>query len=947
MKNRFFVLLFALTALTALIALNTNAQSADYCQHCQQEVVWQPLTKDCVSGHLYVEETTQIIPQITIQGSACIDLRGHTLKTEGTRAFSVSSNSTLSIQDSLGGGKVIGSHHGDQTLGGTIYIRKGSVFNLYSGTLTNAAWEDVYVANGGVIHCVGTFNMYGGTIENGVCSWAGGNVYINAGGQMHISGGKIVGGEATVSHTGCVLNRGAITLSGNATIDKIRLWPDGDRPPLSDSLTVDGVFAGKAGVYIERPTPNTDIGNLINGGSFQPENLFLTNKDLKLAIKNNDIFIDTYEAAIYNGNEFLCYANTIAEAISLGQDKTIVLQRNIDTAVTVPYKLTFDLNGYTLSELTVTEGVTLQLKDSATDAFNGSYGKITSYTGDIQAVKGYKLYREESGISSHAYALSVTNAAIRPGVAGMYFVGDFRGDAQLESMVYSFGIIVDITQPPSVSTLNKTSYHTSLRNGFQDNGGVTSILITGVMKERNTPFINNQNADTTVYCRPFIRFTDNTFALGEIRQTSFRDLLEQVDTRWSQEAIPENLQQLYLRFSDAMADWNIPNLKSAAGIVPSPYRVYKPITLADMDALPIATADMTSDELRQLCVDFFRMQLTFQWVSETDIHYNIRGKDTWLKAGTVYAGSPYTATAKSGNLYMTMEYYDQQTGILTNPGMMDQDFMKHIGNHCTYGSFWGWARVINSTSAQFNVNMGLESYGYIPLGDFSTAHIEKWEEGVMDTRMVAREAGKETIFEGYAQLQKADCVYVWFGGGGNSHIRMLSQDAVVVRNADGTINGEESYIIYLDQGSGWTDKTFDGNTIPVQGGVDEKVSFQRLYSAGYLPFTFAEFQGEDPIEETCITTSLDTLETVTTTQLADATVTANYSISHITLSVTDENGNEIYRQNAYAPRILTMEMGISDAVDTEKLAALQGQQLTVTCRLGNGDNVTVFSGVIE
>ena len=40
-------------------------------------------------------------------------------------------------------------------------------------------------------------------------------------------------------------------------------------------------------------------------------------------------------------------------------------------------------------------------------------------------------------------------------------------------------------------------------------------------------------------------------------------------------------------------------------------------------------------------------------------------------------------------------------------------------------------------------------------------------------------------------------------------------------------------------------------------------------------------------------------------------------------------------------------MRLTDAVDTEKLAALVGEHLTVTCRISTGEVITLFDGVME
>jgi hypothetical protein len=50
------------------------------------------------------------------------------------------------------------------------------------------------------------------------------------------------------------------------------------------------------------------------------------------------------------------------------------------------------------------------------------------------------------------------------------------------------------------------------------------------------------------------------------------------------------------------------------------------------------------------------------------------------------------------------------------------------------------------------------------------------------------------MYESYALVKKADCLVA------NGHVTMANSPAVVVRNPDGTINGEESYIMQCEQG---------------------------------------------------------------------------------------------------------------------------------------------------
>ncbi len=931
-----------------------------YCQHCRKEVAWLPLSQSLTNtvaltqGHYYVDQSTLPITSITLRKiqDVCLDLRGNRLTTEYGRVLNTGSRSTLSIQDSVGGGVMAGVGYDGQQSGGTLFVDSNSTLNLYSGTLTNAISEGNTIYNGGVVYVAGTFNMYGGEITGGVSDWAGGNVYVNNGAAMNVYGGRITGGTAKIAHTNCVVSRGALTVSGDAVIDQARLWPNGGQPPMADILTVDGPFTGNILLFIEGAKDGMDIGNVTEGSSYGPENLYFAGSSFVPYIQDGNIVLGRPKAAaIYGEDGFEGYTDTVQDAINAcqGTDKVIALQRKNGETNTVSQDVSLDLNGFkNTNPLTVNDGATLYLKDSATDDFAGSYGSLAAVTGSVKAMPGYLLHTEDAAVSAHAYGLSVSAAVLRPSVAGMYFIGNFKGDEQVKAAVVSYGIALDVNEPPSAATLNKTSKHTSYRDKFAETDGVTSVLLTDILKQQNAAWENGRNAQITVYCRPFIRFADGLFTFGQTQAISFRELLEQADALWADGEVPTDLQQLYATYHQIMDQWNIPNLKKTAQTpAPSPYRVYTPMTMEKINSLPIATEDMTPDQLRQLCVDFFRMQNTFQWVSESDIGYDIRNNNVLLHAGQVYAGSPYVARAKSGNLYMTMEFYDENTGVIRNPGMSDQEFMGLIGNHCTYGSFWGWARVINSMTTQWNIEMGLEDYGFIPLGEFSTAGIKEWSDGEIDTRKLRDAYDKQVILEGYANVKQADCLYVWFGGGGNSHIRMASRDAVVVRNPDGTIDAANSYIVYLDQTSGWSTLDIGGKTIPVQGGVDKQITFAKLYSAGYLPFTFAEFHGLDPVEEGQVTSSLEGLSAVTPRQLSEATLKANYAISHVTVSVTDEAGKELYRQNAFSPRINTLEMSISDAVDVQALEALASRHCTVTCRIGNGGIFTLFDGTLS
>ena len=67
--------------------------------------------------------------------------------------------------------------------------------------------------------------------------------------------------------------------------------------------------------------------------------------------------------------------------------------------------------------------------------------------------------------------------------------------------------------------------------------------------------------------------------------------------------------------------------------------VSDPLTWDKINAIPIATSDMTEDQLRQICVDYFRLQLTYQWTPSDSFRYEIEAYDRMvdMKKGKIYS----------------------------------------------------------------------------------------------------------------------------------------------------------------------------------------------------------------------------------------------------------------------------------------------------------------------
>jgi len=88
--------------------------------------------------------------------------------------------------------------------------------------------------------------------------------------------------------------------------------------------------------------------------------------------------------------------------------------------------------------------------------------------------------------------------------------------------------------------------------------------------------------------------------------------------------------------------------------------------LKQLAAIPIAKPGMTEDQLRQICVDYLKLEAEFSFKFEEDFTYFIFSQKRYRKflGGKVYGGIPYV-TRGAGNLYRLAEIYDPETGVLS------------------------------------------------------------------------------------------------------------------------------------------------------------------------------------------------------------------------------------------------------------------------------------------
>jgi len=370
------------------------------------------------------------------------------------------------------------------------------------------------------------------------------------------------------------------------------------------------------------------------------------------------------------------------------------------------------------------------------------------------------------------------------------------------------------------------------------------------------------------------------------------------------------------------------------------------LTWEKINSFPIKRSDMTVEEMRKICVEFFRFTKSALWTPKENHKYlrNTLGDIDEFTLGTVYGSVPYVGLG-TGNVYRLMDYLDEQTGVLDIKAASKVPSL--FGNQCSIGSYWAWGRIINSVNKEAATPHMYQANGYFRVGPYT--YEDKRDKFTEDdnTVSICKENGEQVMFQSYALLQPADGLVQFTTAG---HVMMCSS-VPHVEYIPGTqeIDGEKSYLYIIDQHKKWSEATNEsGDTYLYKNYVDRKMTFKKLFDNSYLPFTYAEFLGTDPIEETVCTFS-HTGSTITVKELFSSKVTANYGIADIYAIVKDASGKETYRHAMRTQTGGNKELAFArTAANMEKWGTLDVSAgeftVEIVVQLATGERPTVYTG---
>lgn len=300
------------------------------------------------------------------------------------------------------------------------------------------------------------------------------------------------------------------------------------------------------------------------------------------------------------------------------------------------------------------------------------------------------------------------------------------------------------------------------------------------------------------------------------------------------------------------------------------------------------------ENFRKAAVDGMREQAALVWTPEYTFTYGNKF-DNWgyqitYEAGKKYTGLPYGAMNSCMSEFQ--KYLDEHRNrYATNS---DNGYFAVMGTQCN--------TAINLSLQHFYPKACDVSGAYMPSysDQFIGVKVGNYEapEGTKKGLDIVALNGEQKMYESYALADMGDVIMGKNDETGVTHLRMVAEKAVVVRAANGQVNGNRSYLICVEQ----TD-TFDGTRkdINTTWWMDHKYTFKSLYDAGWLAVSLECYETNESVIPYIALDDEITADMLSKGNLA-GTISSDYPINYVHLSLYDKAGklvNRIVKFNDY------------------------------------------------
>lgn len=302
-----------------------------------------------------------------------------------------------------------------------------------------------------------------------------------------------------------------------------------------------------------------------------------------------------------------------------------------------------------------------------------------------------------------------------------------------------------------------------------------------------------------------------------------------------------------------------------------------------------------AQDMRNTVESRMRAQGSIEWTVDENLSYlypTSMAHNQYFIVGETYTGIPYTG--KCSPLEKFKYCFDEEGNLkdFTKRVIMGYDnFDMYMGVDCSGAVYWSWVAVSPSTEWQWTHNMLQGSGdGGLAVGGYEGA------ETLTDTKQIYDLNGEEFMIDCLALLHKGDAATTRYTdketGGSANHTRLVAEDPVILRDAEGKIDTYASYIIMHGQGDGISYSL--PNTTWV---IDRKFTFQTLIDDYYVPVSNKELlEGKAP--ECWVTLDNDKTGKA---YMTTGTIESNYRLISATIKIMDQNGEVAWEQTLFTP----------------------------------------------
>lgn len=326
--------------------------------------------------------------------------------------------------------------------------------------------------------------------------------------------------------------------------------------------------------------------------------------------------------------------------------------------------------------------------------------------------------------------------------------------------------------------------------------------------------------------------------------------------------------------------------------------------------------EKTLSDRREQVVAYMNQMASVLWRSDEEIVYTIKSgvSPDEVKNGS---GSPDRLTIQKGRLYRGLPYtyagngvpsfadfYSQrdEKGVATVSGLVWQDLSGGfqealIGNDCSTAVMQAWGQIGANSFTVTNTRYMSADQGYLPVGGYNVSKAE-----LSATKNDCIRNGYKVMYASYAKLQKGDAVVQRNNGAG--HAMMVT--GVHLVPMDDSFDPNQSYITVTHQTRGKYSKEAKyyseelNEDVYYWYGINDKYTFSKLFSSGYLPITCKELIDPAPLAELQITSKP---ETITAENLLVGTIQSNQLMEKITAEIKNDKGEVVQSAFVYPTRL--------------------------------------------